>query len=306
MAHSPLTTPTYDGSGTATHPSVVKVGDTYWMAMTPHVTTTPLPTENPSILTSTDYEGPWAVPEGLTNPVVAKPAPTNAHNSDPDLLYEDGTFYLYWRERDDDSGVEHLKLITSEDGITWSSQTTVLTTASYTKVSPAVVRLGATWYLWTAHVVTASDLILRTSDGPTGPWSDPTTCTLPLGEGRTIWHLEVVRDRGLFRALVLTRNEAFTDLELIAATSVDGITWLTTAAVITGDGTWPRVYRAAMLREGDTWHVWHGIQQGGGGWAEWTWRIAYSTLDATDFPAGRPDSATAQGAASAWPSLRPT
>ena len=91
--HTPLTTPTYDASGEATHPGVYDAGTgqtwngyRYWMVMTPYPNSDATK-ENPSILASADGTT-WVVPAGLTNPI-ASPNPVQC--SDPDIVVVSGT-----------------------------------------------------------------------------------------------------------------------------------------------------------------------------------------------------------------------
>lgn len=301
MAHTPLTTPTHDGSGEATHPSAVKVGSTYWMAISPTVDFGASPPIEPiDILSSTDRTT-WVVPDGLTNPVVPDPVDGDLYVSDHDLVHDDGLLHLFYRETE--IGVEdRLRLVTSPDGVEWSASSILLTADELDLVSPSLVHHDGLWYLWAVHGDTSElTMHMRTAPSPEGPWSAEQPCTVAVAEGRGIWHIDISRDSGLWRAFLLTRDDTVVeDLVVIPASSVDGLDWVVGDAVIVGDGgSWPEVYRASGVREGDTWHVWHGIQDGVGDWDEWTWRIAYSALDAGDFPA------TVRGVMSAWPSMRP-
>lgn len=118
----PQVIPTYDGTDQPTHPSVVKFdqpwhGYKYWMVMTPY----PFNDgsyENPSIVTSNDGEN-WAVPEGVTNPLVGTPNP--GHNCDADLVYvpELDELRIYYVEADDIIS-SRVKMMSSRDGVQWS------------------------------------------------------------------------------------------------------------------------------------------------------------------------------------------
>lgn len=95
-----LTTPTYDGSGQAVHPSTIYIpggfgGYKYWMGMTPYPSGND-DYENPSLLASNDGIT-WVVPDGITNPLAPKPS---QHNSDTCLVFntDTNTLYLYYNE----------------------------------------------------------------------------------------------------------------------------------------------------------------------------------------------------------------
>ena len=86
----PLDIPTYEHSGQAVHPDVVRFavawqGWEYWMAMTPFPKGKEA-FENPSILVSHDGLR-WQVPTGLSNPLAQTPE-RKGYNSDPDLSYD--------------------------------------------------------------------------------------------------------------------------------------------------------------------------------------------------------------------------
>ena len=79
---------TYDGSGETIHPDIVYFPDgwhgyKFWMVNTPYPNNDGA-LENPSIWCSNDGSS-WVIPDGLTNPIVAKPA--SGVNTDPCIMY---------------------------------------------------------------------------------------------------------------------------------------------------------------------------------------------------------------------------
>lgn len=95
-----LTLPTPDGTGQATHPSVVHIpkgffGFKFWMGMTPY-TNSLTEQENPCILASNDGIT-WAVPPGITNPI--EPSPEGvAFNRDIEVVWDSyaNRLRFYW------------------------------------------------------------------------------------------------------------------------------------------------------------------------------------------------------------------
>ncbi len=171
----PQVIPTYDGTDQPTHPSVVKFdqpwhGYKYWMVMTPY----PFNDgsyENPSIVTSNDGEN-WAVPEGVTNPLVGTPNP--GHNCDADLVYvsELDELRIYYVEADDIIS-SRVKMMSSRDGVQWSEPQVVLKDLirKYSVLSPSIEILP---------------------DGIN--WSGAVACTGFVQPGYQIWHIDVHYD----------------------------------------------------------------------------------------------------------------
>ena len=292
-----LSIPTYDESGQAVHPDVVRVGDVYWMGCTPY----PYDEddyENPSIFSSPDGLD-WSVPDGVTNPLVAQPA--GGTNSDSDLVYADGVFHYFYREVIYASHRERIYLITSTDGVTWSGPTLVWGgTAEFEFLSPAVVHGG--WRMWSVNKVPAPNTLeLRTADAPEGPWSEPITCDVVTPPGRDLWHVDVTRfGRCYVAALVFCDSgTSGTAASLTFGSSRDGAAWEVGATVIAPAGSVERVYRGSLMRDGDVWRLWYSDRSSAG-----VWRILHENLPDAAFPDLWTPSALA-GAQSAWPSMRP-
>lgn len=124
-APEPLVTPTYDGSGQAVHPSVLRFfrDEVYCPLPSPYsyiMALTPYPyhdssKENPSLLLSEDGET-W-VEDGITNPI--EPEPPHGYLADPTLVWDGTYLYLYfgWYKAGADKGVYVRK---STDAINWT------------------------------------------------------------------------------------------------------------------------------------------------------------------------------------------
>lgn len=278
-----LTTTTYDGSGQAVHPSVVKIscgwhGFIYWMAMEPYPGGDSA-YENPSILVSNDGTT-WAVPAGLTNPVVPNPGGGN-YNSDGDLVFYLGTLFLFYRSN------VGISLKTSTDGITWSGASLVISLADENlMLSPAILRgADGTWRMWSVNKTTnPNTLEFRTASGPSGTWSAPSTCTATDPEGRDLWHLDVSPNGSGYRAVITTCTLGGdgSDGRMELGSSADGTTWSISTAVISPSGSgWDSliVYRGSMVYEASRWRCWYSGCNG-----SIVWHIGYTELNPVDFP----------------------
>lgn len=284
--HTQLTIPTYESSGQATHPAVLRVeggwrGWRYWMAMTP------LPDndetfEDPSVLVSQDGVT-WQLPPGGPDPVILASA-----TSDPELVYWDNRLYLFWRTSGPGPG-DAIHVTSTSDGVTWSGDTTILTGANTELLSPAVVRHpDGTWRLWAVNM-TASPNTLRmwTATDPLGTWTGPTACTATDPEGRDLWHCDVNWDGTAYRMLLTTCGSGNSGdfSRLLLGSSTNATTWSFSGAVLTPPGgsefdSYSTGYHASGFLEQDRWRVWYGGQQV----VTAEWHIGYTEVDPADFP----------------------
>ena len=226
-AASPLTIPTYDGSGQAMHPSIVDFGapwngHRYWMAMTPYPGSNST-YENPSIVVSSNGID-WSVPAGLTNPIVGPPPADGSYYSDPDLVFDGTTLYCFFRFNDASTppAVIRYQVVTSTDGVTWSSPSVYLTSGTG-YLSPAVLLDGSTWHLWQRGG--GFGAIRWSSATPTG-FAAGANCyftNVPAGHG--VWHFDVFKHDGLFKMLANTDYDTNKGA-LYLATSTDGLNFV--------------------------------------------------------------------------------
>lgn len=277
VAH--LTTPTYDGSGKCLHPDVLYFasgwnGSNYWMAVTPYPAGNAR-LENPSILACNDGSS-WAVPAGLTNPIVADPG-SPAGNSDPDLVYnpDDSKLYCFYRYYDANPGGNRdiLYVRSSSNGTTWSAASEVLRAGFNELLSPALLYLSGVWHLWYVNATAnPSKLIHRTSSAPTGPWSPQYACAISAPSSKWLWHFNVIVVSGVYQALPLFADAGTYGVNprLYWATSHDGISWDRSAAEVVplgGAGAWDagQVYRSSMVYNGSTYDIWYPGDNGTSG-----------------------------------------
>lgn len=267
-----LTTPTYDGSGEVIHPDIYYNasewnGKKYWLAITP------FPSgqssyENPSILCSDDGNT-WTVPVGLTNPIEADPGGDD-YNSDPELLVVSDTMYCYYRQTIGGNVTVYYR--SSTDGVTWSDKTSVLTGTAIQFVSPTIVHDGSQYVMFygdqTGGVFT---LYRRVSANPTGPWTDPTQCYVPIAAGHNWYHFNCHYEDGALYMFVTSEPVDQTD-PLWFAKSVDGgNNWRITADPILEPGTtgtWDagQLYRSTAVRTASGFDIWYSGKNAGGNW----------------------------------------
>ena len=257
-----LTTPTYEASGEALHPSVVYRAAgwnsyKYWMAMTPYPDMND-EYEDPSILCSNDGTT-WTVPVGLTNPIDNGGSTPN-HNADPELFWNaDYTkLYCFWTHWTNASSTYRVYRMESTDGATWTNKTQALSGTGYQFVSPGIVFDGDSYRMYVVDITTSPNTIrYRTADTLDGTWSAPNTCTISgIPTGRDPWHLSVYLSGGTYVMLLdtCTLDVSGTEARLGLATSSDGVTWTFRGEMMFKSGTgWDNgyMYRSTMIPLGD-------------------------------------------------------
>ncbi|MDP8232543.1 MAG: hypothetical protein P9L91_07750, partial [Candidatus Zophobacter franzmannii] len=232
------------------HPDVIYEpegwnGYKYWMVFTPFPNSEPQ-YENPCIVVSQDGLT-WSVPTGLTNPVVAVDLiPANydyQYYSDPDFILssDKATMYLSWRYKHGWVD-EELLVITSTDGINWSTETLVLSTnENFEKlISPAIIYNDAQYELFTVNsTVSPRKYYRRTAGTPLGPWVNRTELNFALYNGESwilsdqvagasmVWHWNMIYEEGEYW-MIGAVGPATTSSggSLWIAKSTDGLNWV--------------------------------------------------------------------------------
>lgn len=161
-APQPLTLPTHEGSGQATHPSVVDFlvehnmeswgGYRYWMAMTPYPFTNDAH-EDPNLIASNDNVN-WVVPSGIVNPLADAPGNGAEFHNDPDMIYNPDTNELWIYYRLSASSYQYVQLIKVSENMEQSEPITVISLAPFTQEtnktrSMCIWRESSTsWHMW--------------------------------------------------------------------------------------------------------------------------------------------------------------
>lgn len=244
-----------------THPHVLFApggwnGFEWWLVATPYVDSNDQ-TENPSIWCSNDGIN-WVVPAGVTNPLVPSPGAPD-YNSDVHSWWEpDGRMGLSFREHlDGEAEPSRMKAMYSEDGVNWTTPETFIQNGVNTiDASPCVEYLDGEYHYFAVEYTTSTGAcVLVHRVGPSlAELGDKVTCTLPttrLGTECVIWHVDIVRVRGMWVGLAAVGNApAQLNNDLILIYSVDGNTWTGPGtSVIGGSGNdWHRsVYKSCIV-----------------------------------------------------------
>lgn len=286
-AATPLTVPTYEGSGQLVHPKVLDMevelgpgmtfgGYRYVMAFTPYPNSVD-DHENPSIVASQDGDT-WEVPAGLTNPITTLPAEADYHSDTHLVLSQDGTkvYCFYRRTVGTETTLYHKS---STDLVTWSAETLVYVLAG-TELSPSIVWDGSQYRIYYLSG-TANGLAYRTFADIDAPVvSSFVQCTVANLTPRIYWHGDVIRTAaGEYQAVFMTHPEPGA---LVFGASADGESWaIGTNPFLEVDAgiSWvdTSIYRSSFVRTAEgQWDLWYPGKSAAG-----VWRLGRTTMVAS-------------------------
>ena len=279
---------TYEGSGQAVHPDVVRwphAGGDLWMAVTPYPNAREK-WENPSIYRSRDGLT-WREPAERVNPIV--PRPRFDHNCDPDLVVDGDSlriFYLMTQRakfRPDGANFQELRVCGSGDGKTWSEPQTVLRwelDRDPFYLSPCVVRTADGWRLF---LVWPKGRIVRwMSSKDLRSFGEPEGVLATGLEGVRPWHLDVFPAEGGYVALMCARGPDARDnldVDVWIGASPDLERWSFGPEPFLAGGDRALgveiAYRSTGLMEGDRLAIWYSGRAHDG-----TWLVGVKSCDA--------------------------
>ena len=251
-----LKLPTHEGSGQATHPSVLYFeqgwnGWKYWMAMTPYPASDES-SEDPNLVVSNDGTT-WQVPNGLTNPLDDQLGKPNPHNSDTQLVMApSGEMYLTWRTVDRPNGkTNRIFLMKSTDGIHWSDKEEIWS-GEPQFMSQALIWTGHNWRLYgVANRAGRANQMLFYESSDLKFWSPPTTVRFEpaLKSDQRLWHIDVQLYEGEYVGLVHIIPGTVKRGNLYLASSKDGITWKRSDTPIISheESGYPNLYKSALV-----------------------------------------------------------
>lgn len=231
-ASIPMVVPTPDGTGQATHPSVIDVGagntwngHRYWMAYTPYAYADDS-LEDPCVAWS-DNGAAWTSAGAASFPLDDAPGGTD-FNSDTNAVLHNGILYVLWR-RSDANGTK-MWLRKSDNGTTWTDKELLWDPAGMSAFSPSLVKTSTGWRLWfIGGAANARKLrfVDTTAALPTTGWGAAVDAVTVLPPGREPWHVEVHLLGGRWWGLLTDTNTGQNGVacEVRLMQSADGITW---------------------------------------------------------------------------------
>ncbi|RLE74286.1 MAG: hypothetical protein DRJ44_07695 [Thermoprotei archaeon] len=300
-APEPLWIPTFEGSGQAVHPDIVKVGEKYVLTFTPYPFSNEL-YENPSVLVSNDGVS-WSE-NGIKNPVI-QPKTSDELTSDPDIVYVDGRFYLFyisWKwggklfkkaralmKQYTKQYFSKINIIISYDLKNWKQPIQIVKSGGFSSFFPftrLIVSPSVTWdgkfRMWYVKVFgctnTKPHVFYRESiDG--AKWSREKRVFIEMPKNEVLWHIDVEKLSNGNYLMVIAAYPQSANCEkvkrLYLAFSNDGFKWtvyreplLTTSS----GGSWDSdgLYRSTFTIEKGKMHLWYT------GLRDRVWRIGHT------------------------------
>jgi len=291
-AGEPLSIPTYDGSGQATHPSIIyfETGYSYRYVLA----FTPYPNgnddyENPSVVFSND-NNVWTE-DGVTNPLDTPPDTVNYHLCDTDIVWNGTAFLLYYLLADHSTSpyTYTLKVLVSTDGVHWEGPYSLF--SGQGMVSPAIIydRDEGKYKMWYVSHATSPNTVWYRESTDGFNWSSPIQVTF-AASGLEPWHPEVQKlSNGMYLMLIAMYPSGGSngDTELYLATSWDGLNWKVYdyAPVLAkgASGSWDeqQIYRTTFIVYDSVLYVWYSARNSAS-----VWHIGFTSKDISDFLGG--------------------
>lgn len=215
------------------------------------------------------------------NPVVRNgPSTYDDLKAGPRVMYRVGAgSYRLWYEAVSSSGITAVAYATSTDGLIWTKQQVVMSPTlawERSEVSPnGLLFEDGVFKLWYhgggypgpgGQRLGAARIGYATSpDGVT--WTKHATPVLDIGGAGAFDEAQAAEPRVFhlasgYRMYYTGRNAAGVNA-LGVATSPDGIAWTKAAGnPIIDSARWGNFWGGAFFLDGDTWHLWHGVESG--------------------------------------------
>ena len=227
--------------------------------------------ENPCIVVSNDLS--YFVEDNILNPVEPYPG-EDYHNSDPDIVYVNGSFHLFWRLRQTSNNKGWIFLKKSEDLVNWSDKR--LCNILPAPLSPAVLYdiHENIWKLWGVIEGDWHVAYYESEDGLNWTLVDHTT--IPnyinwMGLKRNCWHLDVSKTllSKSYLALIVYASGAGGDAPsyLFYGESDDGIDWKVYKHPVLSPipKSWQssKIYRSTFIVKDGQIQVWYSAASSG-------------------------------------------
>ena len=260
-----------------THPDIIKFNNGYKVCSHTYkfaMAMTPYPFYNEK------YENPYVVvantentfiEDCIPNPIEPYPG-KNYHNSDPEIVYVGGSFYLFWRLRQISTNKAWLLLRKSKDLVNWSEKQVVQ--IMFTPLSPAIVYDGK-WKMWGVNEANWRVAYFESDDGVSWKFVDYTNIPSHInwsGSKLICWHLDIkktVISKQYFALIVYASGSGGAAPSfLFFAESDDGFDWKLYRKPILlpfmyGNQYVDKVYRSTFIIEQGKIKVWYSFASRG-------------------------------------------
>ena len=221
--------PTYDGSGQAVHPDILKIDKShYYLAFTPFPYSD-IKFENPSLLFSNNGIDFNPIPE-LENPL-AGPLTGKAFCNDPDISFYDSTYYLMYQEAFPGDS-QNVILLKSVDAVNWSNKKIIihqdLKKGDNFSVSPTILRKNSIFNFFYVDITNKNVIKQMTSNSfESWDYQGSEKIDINIPDDLSPWHIDVFENaiKGEFYMLISAYKENFNYQDLYIAKSTDLKMW---------------------------------------------------------------------------------
>jgi hypothetical protein len=227
--------------------------------------------ENPCVVVSNDSN--YFAEDNIQNPIEPYPG-ENYHNGDPDIIYNNGFFYLFWRLRQISTNKSWIFLKKSKDLVNWSDKR--MCSISPVPLSPAIL-YDVHENLWKMWGVLEGDWRVAYFESDDGlNWALVDYTTIPsyinwMGLKRNCWHLDVNKTlvSKSYLALIVYASGKGGDAPsyLFFGESDDGIDWKVYKHPVLSPvpKSWQssKIYRSTFIVEDGKIKVWYSAASSG-------------------------------------------
>ena len=261
------------------HPDIIKFNNNFRIETRPYkyiMVMTPYPHynemyENPCIVVSNS--GIEFVEDLIPNPI--EPCPGKGyHNSDPEIVYTKGYFYVFWRLRQTSTNVARLFVKKSKNLINWSDKQMIHILP--VPLSPAIIYdiHENRWKMWGIEEGNWRVVYYESDDGL--HWEFINYTNMPgyinwLGSKRNCWHLDVNKtkvEKRYFALIVYASGSGGAPPTfLFLGESEDGISWKVYGEPVLSPlpHSWQssKIYRSTFIIEEGKIKVWYSASSQG-------------------------------------------
>ena len=237
----PLNIPTYEGSGAATHPSVLYFKDgwngyKFWMAFTPYPNSNNK-FENPSIVASNDNIT-WDVP--ATNPI-APLLPENTYQSDPCIFMNGDKMEMWYRVSTINPAGGYypteMYRMTTTDGVNWTAREKMFDGSTFgDEFLSQTIRFKdgkyMMWLVFKDKTTNALPVLMYAESTDGKSWEKRILNVTLTDNAYTFWHGDVIENpNGGYDFIVMCKSDT-KKWATFYTYSHDNINWTTPVMII--------------------------------------------------------------------------
>lgn len=268
---------TYDELNQVVHPDVIinqikEYPAMYVMVITPY----PFGDEryeNPCIYISRNGID-WRVPEGTTNPLAVPEGEQNNHLSDPEIIFANDKYWLYFRESvtQNTKKIDRIYRLESNDLINWTTKKLLYETTTSKILSPSIIFYQGEYQLYYVNNIDNKFLLERcvSSNGEFVNKEIINIKDSPLD--KILWHIDIVSEEKILKGLFVyaSGNGGYCSELYYGESLDDGLNWRIINKInVCKDSNkiFKSVYRSSLVKKPDgQWNLYFSANTISGSW----------------------------------------